>query len=65
MQQVGKLADSRIKGPYSRWNDLVCYKYRVVVPPSSHLVPQLLKEHHDTPIGGHSGVLCTYRRLAR
>ncbi|CAL9217877.1 unnamed protein product [Arabidopsis halleri] len=65
MQRISKLADSDTEGHYSRRNDLVCYKNRVVVPPSSQLVPQLLKEHHDTPIGGHSGVLRTYKRLAR
>ncbi|CAL9242305.1 unnamed protein product [Arabidopsis halleri] len=65
MQRLSKLADSDTKGPYNRRNNLVCYKNRLVVPPSSHLVPQLLKEHHDTPMGGHSGVLRTYKRLAR
>ncbi|KAF2300131.1 hypothetical protein GH714_009331 [Hevea brasiliensis] len=41
------------------------YEIRVVLPPQSPIIHQLLKEFHDSPIGGHSGVLCTYKRLAQ
>ncbi|KAF2282594.1 hypothetical protein GH714_043223 [Hevea brasiliensis] len=37
----------------------------VVVPPQSPIIHQLLKEFHDSPIGGHSGILRTYKRLVQ
>lgn len=43
-----------------------CYKNRVVVPPHSELIiQQLVKEFHDSPMGGYSGVLHTYKHLAQ
>jgi len=51
--------------PYSWRNGLVCYKNRVVMPPHSTIIAQLLHEFHDSPSGGHSSVLCTYKRLAQ
>jgi hypothetical protein len=44
---------------------LLHYKNRVVVAPNSDIIQQLLREFHDSPIGGHSGVLRTYKRLAQ
>lgn len=64
LQRIGKLATSNPGSPYAWKDGLICYHNRVVVPPSSPLVKQLLREHHDTPMGGHSGVLRTYRRLS-
>lgn len=43
--------------PYSWRNGLIFYKTRVVVPPNTQLIQQLLKEFHDTRIGDHSGGL--------
>ena len=43
----------------------MCYKNRVVIPPNSQIIKQLLREFHDSPIRGHSGVLRTYKRLAQ
>ena len=37
---------------------------RVVLPASSNQIPLLLAEYHDSPMGGHSGFLCTYKKLA-
>ena len=37
---------------------------KVVLPPSSSQIPLLLAEFHDSPMGGHSGFLRTYKRLA-
>lgn len=63
--RVGKLAETNPGRPYEWKNGLICYHNRVIIPPSSPLMGQLLREHHDTPMGGHSGILRTYRRLAR
>ena len=35
------------------------------MPPNTPLIHQLFKEFHDTRLGGHSGVLCTFKRLAQ
>lgn len=51
--------------PYSWKSGLLFYKNRVVIPPTSDLPIQLLQEFHDSPIGGHSGVLRTFKRIAQ
>ncbi|PNX85597.1 retrotransposon-related protein, partial [Trifolium pratense] len=40
------------------------YHDRLVISPHSPSIPWLLEEFHNTPSGGHSGFLRTYRRLA-
>lgn len=65
MEKIGKLASEKQGQPYSWRNGMICYKNRVVVPPNSAIISQLLKEFHDLPMGGHSGVLRTYKRLAQ
>lgn len=65
LQRVGKLAETNPGKPYALKNGLICYHNRVIIPPSSPIMGKLLREHHDTPMGGHSSVLRTYRRLAR
>ncbi|MCH86853.1 transposon Tf2-1 polyprotein, partial [Trifolium medium] len=40
------------------------YNGRLVISPSSPTIPMLLEEFHSTPMGGHSGFLRTYRRMA-
>ncbi|KAH9802499.1 Integrase catalytic domain-containing protein [Citrus sinensis] len=37
----------------------------IVIPPESSLKTRLLQEFHDPKIGGHSGVLKTWKRLAQ
>ncbi|KAJ0041051.1 hypothetical protein Pint_26953 [Pistacia integerrima] len=64
MERIGKLAMDNPGAPYSWRNELVLYKNRVDVPPNSRIIPQLLREFHDSYFGGHSGVLSTYKRLA-
>lgn len=65
MNRIRQLAHSNPGAPYTWRDDLVFYKGRVVVPPNTPLIPQLLKEFHDTRVGGHSGVLRTFKRLAQ
>lgn len=63
--RIEAAATSNPGKPYTWKDGLVCYNNRVVVPPKSLFIPQLLREHHDTQQGGHSGVLRTMKRLAR
>ena len=49
---------------YTLVEDHLLYNYRMVIPKHSKLIPMLLKEYHDSGIGGHSGEVKTYRRLA-
>lgn len=57
MQRIGRLATEQPGRPYTWRNGLVYYKNRVVVPPDTGIIKQLLQEFHDSPLGGHSGVL--------
>ncbi|CAJ2641852.1 unnamed protein product [Trifolium pratense] len=43
---------------------ILLYHGRLVIPATSPSIPLLLAEFHSTPMGGHSGFLRTYRRLA-
>lgn len=58
--RIGSKATENPGRPYAWRDGLVCYNNRVVVPPSSPLIKQLLHEHHNTVMGGHSGVLRTF-----
>lgn len=40
------------------------YKDRIVLPRGSELTARILKEYHDSPIGGHSGDYKTYQRIS-
>ena len=62
--RIGVAAKGKPGLPYSWKDGLLCYNNRVVVPPGSPLIKQLLYEHHDTTLGGHSGVLRTFKRLS-
>ena len=44
-------------------NDLLCYNRRVVLSKKSSLLPAILAEFHDSPVGGHGGFLKTYKRI--
>lgn len=54
LQRIGQFVTTNPWKPYERRNDLLCYHNRAVIPPQSTLTAQLLHEHHDTPMGGHS-----------
>nr|KYP46337.1 Retrovirus-related Pol polyprotein from transposon 297 family [Cajanus cajan] len=43
---------------------VLLFKGRVVISRKSVWIPQMLKEFHETPVGGHSGFYRTYRRMA-
>lgn len=63
MQKVTTVAQAQASGPYILQNGLIFFKGRVVVP--RMLREKLLFEAHDTKMGGHSGVLCTFKRLSQ
>lgn len=41
------------------------FKGRIVLPSNSSLTTAILKEYHDTPIGGHLGNFKTYQSIAQ
>jgi hypothetical protein len=44
-------------------NGVLYYKNRLVIPKGSRFIQVILKEFHNSPIGGHSGETKTYQRL--
>ncbi|KAL5846440.1 hypothetical protein ACOSQ3_009964 [Xanthoceras sorbifolium] len=54
MLWIGKLASEKPGEPYIWRNGLVYYKNQVIIPPNSYIIPQLLQEFYDSPLGGHS-----------
>lgn len=55
--------DEVLKG-FRLLNGQLWYKDRLVIPKTSNFIPSLLKEYHDSPIGGHTGEHKTYARIA-
>lgn len=49
---------------YTLENGMISYKGRLVIPPKSTMVNQLLHEYHDSNMGGHAGEFKTYKRIA-
>lgn len=41
------------------------YQNGLVIPKTSAYITKLLQEYHDSVMGGHSGDLKSYHRLAR
>lgn len=65
MERIAKCAELNLGKPYMLKDGLVFYKNRVVVPPGSSIMKQLISEFHDTKLGGHSGNLRTFTRLSQ
>ena len=49
---------------YSLSHGQLLYHGRLVLPAHSPWVQKFLAEFHATPVGGHSGYLCTYKRIS-
>ncbi|TYK29889.1 transposon Tf2-1 polyprotein isoform X1 [Cucumis melo var. makuwa] len=49
---------------YSLQNNMLKFKDRLVLTKNSTLIPVILNAYHDSAIGGHSGLLRTYKRIA-
>lgn len=62
MQKVMTVAQAQASRPYILRNGLIFFKGRVVVP--RMLCEKLMFEAHDTKMGGHFGVLRTFKRLS-
>lgn len=45
-------------------DNLLIYQGKIWIPPSSRLKELLLKELHESPMGGHAGITKTLKRLA-
>lgn len=58
------LSNSNNRGGLQVVNGRLLYKNRVVIPRNSSFIPQLMREYHDSPVGGHSGDLKIYLHLA-
>ncbi|CAH9141087.1 unnamed protein product [Cuscuta epithymum] len=58
MIQPDQHLDYKLKG------GLLYYKGRLVLPKGSHRILTILKEYHDSAIGGHSGYFRTMKRIA-
>ncbi|CAH9105349.1 unnamed protein product [Cuscuta europaea] len=49
---------------YKRKGGLLYYKGRLILPKGSHRILIILKEYHDSAIGGHSGYFRTMKRIS-
>lgn len=58
------LAGKSVPKGYQVEHGILKFKGRVVLPKDSLLINSLLQDYHDSPMGGHSGDLKTYQRLA-
>ena len=65
VQSLTRMANAQLEGSYAWRNGLLFFKGRVVIPSHAALRTKLLHEMHDTKIGGHSGVLRTFKKLAQ
>lgn len=63
VQLLGKKAGDPPHGNLTWRDGLLFYKRKVVVPTDPSLRAKLLYEVHDSKVGGHLGILRTYRRL--
>ena len=59
------LADSDSWPKYNLRQERLFYKDRLVLPQNSPLISSILREFHMGLVGGHSGFLRTYKRIAQ
>lgn len=65
IQNMSRVAVDQPHGHYVWRNGLLRYKERVIVPDDPALRSKLMHEMHDTKMGGHSGILRTYKKLGQ
>ncbi|RVW63788.1 Transposon Tf2-2 polyprotein [Vitis vinifera] len=65
VQSLTRMANAQLEGSYAWRNGLLFFKGRVVIPSHAALRMKLIHEMHDTKIGGHFGVLRTFKKLAQ
>jgi hypothetical protein len=62
---ISELTDKPDSKPgFAVQQGILFYQGRLVIPATSPSIPMLLAEFHNSPMGGHSGFLRTYRRIA-
>ena len=61
-QEIGQGSNEWPK--YSLINGHLMHQGRLVLPQGSSLIPSLLYDYHNNVVGGHSGLVRTYKRLA-
>ena len=63
IQAKSRVATEQPGSSYTWCKGLLRYKGRIIVPNDTALRAKLLHEMHDTKVGGHSGVLRTFKKL--
>lgn len=58
-------AGDPVKKGFSVADDKLWYQGGLVIPSFSRFIPLILKENHDSLVGGHSGVFKTLKRIQR
>ncbi|KAI5387964.1 hypothetical protein KIW84_073887 [Lathyrus oleraceus] len=58
------LADPSSQTDFQLKGGRLCHEGRIVVPKQSPRIAWFLHEFHDTAVGGHSGYLRTYKKIA-
>lgn len=61
----GLQANSPNSGKFSLIDGKLLYKGRYVIPRTSRFILSILKEYHDSLVGGHNGDVKTYLRTAQ
>ena len=55
--------DPALVPKFTEWGGLVWKRGRLVLPSTSQYKSKIIREYHDTPIGGHSGMIRIYHRV--